>query len=55
MSLHPTPPAHEIVAVPAQNQEGREHLLQQCFEVRIEVFHREQGFPLETEIDECVW
>ncbi|KAI0375873.1 acyl-CoA N-acyltransferase [Pilatotrama ljubarskyi] len=46
------PPAHEIIVVPAAGQPGREELRQQCYDVRIDVFHREQGFPLETEIDD---
>jgi len=33
-------------------QIGREQLSRQCYDVRIDVFHREQGFPLDTEIDE---
>jgi len=33
-------------------QTGREQLRHQCYGVRIDVFHREQGFPLDTEIDE---
>lgn len=40
-------PAHEIILVPA-----RDALRQQCYDVRIAVFHREQGFPLDTEIDD---
>ena len=48
------PPAHEIVVVPAPGAPGRDALRQQCYDVRIDVFHREQGFPLDTEIDECV-
>ncbi|KAI0650526.1 acyl-CoA N-acyltransferase [Trametes meyenii] len=47
-----TPPAHELVVVPAPGQPGREELLQKCYDVRIAVFHSEQGFPLDTEIDE---
>jgi len=43
---------HEIIRIPSLGQIGREHLLQQCYDVRIDVFHREQGFPLDTEIDE---
>ncbi|KAI0303961.1 acyl-CoA N-acyltransferase [Russula brevipes] len=43
---------HEIVQVPSVGQPGREQLRQQCYGVRIDVFHREQGFPLESEIDE---
>ncbi|KAJ2913281.1 hypothetical protein MD484_g7123, partial [Candolleomyces efflorescens] len=41
-------PSHEIVV--AQTPEER----QQCIDVRINVFHLEQHFPLETEIDEPV-
>jgi len=33
-------------------QSGREQLTQQCYAIRTDVFHREQGFPLDTEIDE---
>ena len=47
-------PSHEIIVVPAPGQPGREELRQQCYDVRIDVFHREQGFPLDTEIDESV-
>jgi hypothetical protein len=48
------PPNHEIVLVPSVGQSGREQLRQQCYDLRIEVFHREQGFPLDAEIDEYV-
>jgi hypothetical protein len=45
-------PDHEIVLVPSQAG-GRQELVRQgCYNVRINVFHREQGFPLEAEIDE---
>jgi hypothetical protein len=47
-------PIHEIVLVPSVGQSGREQLRQQCYDVRIDVFHREQGFPLDAEIDEYV-
>ncbi|EIW61666.1 acyl-CoA N-acyltransferase [Trametes versicolor FP-101664 SS1] len=47
-----TPPEYEIITVPAVGQPGREALRQQCYDVRIDVFHHEQGFPLDTEIDE---
>ncbi|KAI0254831.1 acyl-CoA N-acyltransferase [Lactifluus subvellereus] len=43
---------HEIILIPSVGQSGREKLLQQCYDIRIDVFHREQGFPLDTEIDE---
>ena len=49
----PQPP-HEIIFVPAVGQQGRDELRQQCYDVRVNVFHREQGFPLDTEIDESV-
>ena len=49
-----TQPAHEIIIVPAVGEPGRDELRQQCYDVRIDVFHREQGFPLDTEIDESV-
>ena len=49
-----SPPPHEIVLVPAPGQPGRGELRQQCYDVRIDVFHREQGFPLDTEIDQSV-
>jgi predicted GNAT family N-acyltransferase len=52
----PTPtPNHEIVLVPSVGQSARERLRQQCYDVRIDVFHREQGFPLDCEIDEYVF
>lgn len=45
-------PDHEIVRVPSRAG-GREELHRQgCYNVRINVFHHEQGFPLEAEIDE---
>lgn len=47
-----SPPGHEIILVPSVGQSGREQLRQQCYNVRIDVFHREQGFPLDAEIDE---
>jgi hypothetical protein len=52
MTVSP-PPSHEIVLVPF----GREELRQECYNVRINVFHHEQGFPLEAEIDELrlIW
>lgn len=45
---------HEIVRVPPGREE---ELRQQCYNVRIKVFHHEQGFPLEAEIDELrlIW
>jgi hypothetical protein len=46
------PSDHEIILVPAVGQRGREQLRQECYDVRINVFHLEQGFPLDAEIDE---
>ncbi|KAI0089057.1 acyl-CoA N-acyltransferase [Irpex rosettiformis] len=45
-------PPHEIIVIPAFGEEGREVLWQQCFDVRLDVFHHEQGFPAETEKDD---
>jgi hypothetical protein len=44
-------PHHEIVVLPQHGHKGREELLEQCFNLRINVFHHEQNFPLETERD----
>lgn len=49
-----TVPAHEVVQIPAYGAPGRDELKQQCFDVRIDVFVHEQGFPLEDEIDAYV-
>ncbi|KAH8094855.1 acyl-CoA N-acyltransferase [Cristinia sonorae] len=47
-----TIPPHEILIVDPTTGEGDwQTLRQQCYDVRIDVFHHEQGFPLETEID----
>ncbi|KIM91206.1 hypothetical protein PILCRDRAFT_168664 [Piloderma croceum F 1598] len=43
-----SPPAHEIVVVPPKDETRR----QECYNVRIQVFVHEQGFPLDVEIDE---
>jgi hypothetical protein len=53
MQISPRP-NHQIVLVPSVGQSGREQLRQQCYDVRIDVFHLEQGFPLDAEIDEYV-
>ncbi|KAI0346863.1 acyl-CoA N-acyltransferase [Trametopsis cervina] len=45
-------PTYELITVPGVGEEGREALRQQCYDVRIDVFHHEQGFPLDTEIDD---
>lgn len=39
-------PAHEILIV------SNEAEVQQCYQIRIDVFAHEQGFPIETEIDQ---
>ncbi|KAF9534675.1 acyl-CoA N-acyltransferase [Crepidotus variabilis] len=39
-------PSHEIIIASSLAER------QQCLDIRIEVFHREQKFPLETEIDD---
>ncbi|KZT06396.1 acyl-CoA N-acyltransferase [Laetiporus sulphureus 93-53] len=46
----PIPP-HDLLVVPVAHPE-RTALRQQCYDVRIAVFHCEQGFPLDTEIDD---
>jgi predicted GNAT family N-acyltransferase len=43
----PTPPAYTIEVFAGGHQSVSE-----CYSVRIDVFHHEQGFPLDTEIDE---
>ncbi|KIP12759.1 hypothetical protein PHLGIDRAFT_97410 [Phlebiopsis gigantea 11061_1 CR5-6] len=45
-------PAHEIIVVPGVGQPGRDELRQQCYDLRVEVFHREQGFSVEDEFDQ---
>ncbi|KAG8760834.1 hypothetical protein FRC12_009494 [Ceratobasidium sp. 428] len=45
MSKHEKPAAEIVVAVD-------EAQVQQCIQIRIDVFHHEQKFPLDTEIDE---
>jgi hypothetical protein len=45
-------PEHEIILVPGVGQSGREQVRQECYDVRINVFHHEQGFALDAEIDE---
>ena len=47
-----TTPKYEIIQVPDIGIPKREALLQQCYDLRIRVFTHEQGFPLETELDE---
>ncbi|KAF9226701.1 acyl-CoA N-acyltransferase [Gyrodon lividus] len=56
MSNHDTspraPPSHEIIVIPPADQYGSRVLLDQCIDVRIDVFVHEQGFPLDVEVDE---
>lgn len=47
-------PQYEILVVPGVGAPHRDELRQECYDVRIDVFHREQKFPLDTEIDESV-
>ena len=47
-----TAPDHETILVPSVGESGREQLRQECYNVRINVFHHEQGFSLDAEIDE---
>ena len=46
-STRPVPPAYHIEVYPGDHKS-----VQECMQVRIDVFHHEQGFPLDTEIDE---
>jgi len=48
------PPPHEVIIVPPPGHEHRTALLEQCIQLRINVFVTEQGFPLEVEVDEHV-
>ena len=45
-------PTYELIVVPPPGSPDRDELLQQCYDLRVEVFHREQGFSLEDEFDE---
>jgi len=54
MAAPRVPPTHEVIIVPPPGHEDRDALLQQCIQVRIDVFVTEQGFPLEVEVDEYV-
>ena len=45
-------PDHEIILVPPLGQPGREQLLQECYDIRINVFHHEQGYSLNAVFDE---
>ena len=46
-----TTPDHAIILVPPVGQSGREHLLQECYDIRINVFHHEQGYSPDVVID----
>ena len=43
---------HEIILVPPLGQFDREQLLQECYDIRINVFHHEQGYSLNVVFDE---
>lgn len=45
-------PDHEIILVPPLGQSDREQLLQECYDIRINVFHHEQGYSLNAVFDE---
>jgi len=47
-----TSPPHEIIVIPPPGHEGRQVLLDQCINVRIDVFVHEQEFSLDVEVDE---
>lgn len=47
-------PAHEIVLVSSAKKLGREQLLQQCYDIRIDVFRREMSSSLEDKADKLV-
>ena len=52
MSAREVPPYEIIVIVPSKGTpENWKELREQCHNVRLEVFHHEQGFPAETELD----
>ncbi|TFK99194.1 acyl-CoA N-acyltransferase [Pterulicium gracile] len=46
-TTRPTPPAYRVEVYPGDHKS-----VEECYHVRINVFHHEQGFPLDTEIDE---
>ena len=46
-----TTPDHAIILVPPVGQFGREQLLQECYDIRINVFHHEQGYSPDVVID----
>lgn len=45
---------HEIALVPSAGKSGREQLLQQCHDIRIDVFRREMGSSVEDGVDKLV-
>lgn len=49
-----TSPPHEIIIIPPPGHEGRQMLLDQCINVRTDVFVHEQLFSLDLEVDEYV-
>ncbi|KAI6105920.1 acyl-CoA N-acyltransferase [Pisolithus sp. B1] len=47
----PDVPDHEIITLPAAGHRNYQPLLDQCLNVRVEVFVHEQGFSLDDEFD----
>ncbi|KAF8138357.1 acyl-CoA N-acyltransferase [Boletus edulis] len=47
-----TLPSHEIIVIPPSGHQDRLSLLDQCINVRIDVFVHEQQFSLDVEVDE---
>lgn len=55
MSVPEVPPYEIITIEPSRGTpENWKELREQCHNVRLDVFHHEQGFPVETELDEFV-
>ena len=48
------PLPHEIALIPSAGKSGREQLLRQCHDIRIDVFRREMGSSVEDEVDKFV-
>ena len=48
----PAPLNYEIITVPKSGDIDHDLLFKQCYDIRIEVFSKEQGFPADIELDE---
>lgn len=46
-----TVPPHQIIVIPPPGHQDRQSLFDQCIDVRIDVFIREQQFSLDAEVD----